>query len=290
MLDPDGRVMDDVCVLRLRAGRTRPRPVHRCARTPANHERVKAWLRGLGDGYILFDRADLFAKVEGPLIVEDRSDCTSHWPCTAVGCWSRATSGGLPAASLATPGQCQAASTLYRGAHPRPLRAAARPYFVGQPAPSPIVRVARARADRSLPQPDAEFQLAGAGKTPRSSARRSTTGTRRTPGTSCPSPAGRCRSGTPACSTSTTRCARPPACSTCRTWASSRSAGRTPTEFLDLVCTNYARWYAPGESFYSLPARPRRQGDRRPAGLPPRAAIASRSSSTPPTPTRTGPG
>ncbi len=38
---------------------------------PAQHARVTTWLRGLGDGYILFDRADLFAKVEGPLVVEE---------------------------------------------------------------------------------------------------------------------------------------------------------------------------------------------------------------------------
>jgi glycine cleavage system T protein len=38
---------------------------------PENHERVKAWLRGLSDGYTLFDKRDIFAKVEGPLLVED---------------------------------------------------------------------------------------------------------------------------------------------------------------------------------------------------------------------------
>ena len=61
-------------------GRLRPRPLH--PRTqPENHERVKAWLRGLGDGYMLFDREDLFAKVEGPLVVEE----SQHEQCVALG-------------------------------------------------------------------------------------------------------------------------------------------------------------------------------------------------------------
>ena len=34
-------------------------------------ERVKAWLRGLADGYVLFDPDDVFAKVEGPAVVAE---------------------------------------------------------------------------------------------------------------------------------------------------------------------------------------------------------------------------
>lgn len=33
-------------------------------------DQVLAWLRGLGDGYTLFDKEDLFRKVEGPVVVE----------------------------------------------------------------------------------------------------------------------------------------------------------------------------------------------------------------------------
>ncbi|HEX9117067.1 MAG TPA: serine hydroxymethyltransferase, partial [Anaerolineae bacterium] len=70
MLDTDGRVIDDVCVLRLPVD-PRGRD-HFILRTqPENHERVKAWLRALGDGYTLFDRKDVLAKIEGPIIVED---------------------------------------------------------------------------------------------------------------------------------------------------------------------------------------------------------------------------
>jgi glycine cleavage system T protein len=70
LLNEDAQAIDDVSVLRLSpgdAGRDR----YLVLTNPENHERVKAWLRALGDGYTLFDPDDLFRKVEGPLIVED---------------------------------------------------------------------------------------------------------------------------------------------------------------------------------------------------------------------------
>jgi glycine cleavage system T protein len=72
ILNEDGVLLDDVFIMRLPADeRGRDRFF---LRTHAeNHARVTAWLRGLGDGYTLFDPDDLFAKVEGPLIVEDAS-------------------------------------------------------------------------------------------------------------------------------------------------------------------------------------------------------------------------
>ncbi len=73
MLDPDGRVMAEAAVLRLAPDEC-DQDRFALRTTPAQHERVKTWLRGLGDGYILFDRADLFAKVEGPLVVEELTD------------------------------------------------------------------------------------------------------------------------------------------------------------------------------------------------------------------------
>ncbi len=70
VLDADARLIDDVFVMRLErdeAGRDQF-----LVRTqPANHERVAAWLRGLGDGYTLFDREEVLRKVEGPITVED---------------------------------------------------------------------------------------------------------------------------------------------------------------------------------------------------------------------------
>ena len=70
LLDADGTVLDDVTILRYpQDGRGRDNYV--LLTNPANTARVTSWLRGLGDGYILFDRNDLFRKVEGPVTVED---------------------------------------------------------------------------------------------------------------------------------------------------------------------------------------------------------------------------
>ncbi len=83
ILDPDGRVMDDVFVMRL------PQSEEDAAafllRTqPANHAWVKAWLRALSDGYTLFDRDDLLAKVEGPFTVEDLAEQSHAEACRAL--------------------------------------------------------------------------------------------------------------------------------------------------------------------------------------------------------------
>jgi len=70
LLDKEGGLIDDVSSLRLNAdewGRDR----YLMLTNPANTEKVKAWLRGLSDGYILFDDEDIFRKVQGPAIVED---------------------------------------------------------------------------------------------------------------------------------------------------------------------------------------------------------------------------
>ena len=70
LLDKNARVIDDVSLLRLEPdniGRDRY-----LIRTHAeSHERVKAWLRALSDGYTLFDPDDLLSKVEGPILIED---------------------------------------------------------------------------------------------------------------------------------------------------------------------------------------------------------------------------
>jgi glycine cleavage system T protein len=77
VLDEDGRVIDDVSVLHLPsgdddpAGASSPRGRYLVRTNPENHGRVIAWLRALSDGYTLFDRGDVFRKVEGPIIVED---------------------------------------------------------------------------------------------------------------------------------------------------------------------------------------------------------------------------
>lgn len=70
LLDKGGVIIDDVSILRLR-GDERGRERYWMVTNPSNTERVKAWLRGLSDGYVLFDDEDIFRKVQGPVIVRD---------------------------------------------------------------------------------------------------------------------------------------------------------------------------------------------------------------------------
>ena len=70
VLDRHGLLMDEVVV-----GREPPdewgRDVYRITPTPPNAARITSWLRGLSDGYTLFDEEDVFRKVEGPVVVEE---------------------------------------------------------------------------------------------------------------------------------------------------------------------------------------------------------------------------
>ena len=70
VLERDGQVMDDLLVLRLEPDE-RGSDRFILLSSPENGARVKAWLRGLSDGYIIFDDEDLLKKVEGPAVIED---------------------------------------------------------------------------------------------------------------------------------------------------------------------------------------------------------------------------
>jgi glycine hydroxymethyltransferase len=71
LLDENGVLMDDVLVLNRSHGTTGRYLIVTHA---PNHERVKAWLRGHSDGYVVFDREDIFRKIEGPVVVDDLAD------------------------------------------------------------------------------------------------------------------------------------------------------------------------------------------------------------------------
>jgi glycine hydroxymethyltransferase len=82
MLDRHGELMDEVVVERQEkddVGRNR----FLITPTPENAETIKSWLRGLGDGYTLFDEEDLFRKVQGPVIVEELDAVTERDEATA---------------------------------------------------------------------------------------------------------------------------------------------------------------------------------------------------------------
>ncbi|HEY73914.1 MAG: glycine cleavage system aminomethyltransferase GcvT [Chloroflexi bacterium] len=70
MLDRRGKLMDKVAVAREEQDEW-GRDAYLITPTPANAARVTAWLRGLADGYVLFDDEDVFRKVEGPVVVEE---------------------------------------------------------------------------------------------------------------------------------------------------------------------------------------------------------------------------
>jgi glycine cleavage system T protein len=76
LLDKEANLIDDITILYLdRDRKWRDHYLITC--NAARKELVLAWLRGLSDGYILFDRDDIFAKVQGPAVVED---CWSTGP------------------------------------------------------------------------------------------------------------------------------------------------------------------------------------------------------------------
>jgi glycine hydroxymethyltransferase len=75
LLDRAGALIADVALARLEPdahGRDR----YLMGVGGAVTERVLAWLRGLADGYVLFDQEDVFRKVQGPVVVQevDESD------------------------------------------------------------------------------------------------------------------------------------------------------------------------------------------------------------------------
>jgi glycine hydroxymethyltransferase len=70
MLDRHGRLIDEVVVRREEPDEW-GRECYLITPTPRNAARVTSWLRGLADGYIIFDEDDMFRKVEGPVVVEE---------------------------------------------------------------------------------------------------------------------------------------------------------------------------------------------------------------------------
>ncbi len=229
MLDPDGVVMAEVALLRLAADEWgRDRFALRVA--PAQHERVKTWLRGLGDGYILFDRADLFAKVEGPLVVEELTD----EQCRAVDPGIEALAGhSLSSATLG-----MSALDAYR-AHLGHFELR-KPYFVGQqtltqareepqmvefawrePENAPLKRTPlydwhKAHTRHIVPFAGWEMPVWYTGVLDEHNAVRKAAGL-----------------------------------FDVAHMGVFEASGPYAEAFLDLVVTNYVRWYAPGESFYA---------------------------------------
>lgn len=240
MLDPDGRVMAEVVVMRLPADKWgRDRFVLRTS--PDAHHRVVTWLRGLGDGYILFDRADLLAKVEGPLVVEELTD--EQYRALDPGIEAvRQPPSGLAGYSFDSATLGISALDAYH-AHPDRFELR-KPYFVGQhifaevraanpskntlpefvwrePADAPLKRTPlyewhKARTRHIIPFAGWEMPVWYTGVLDEHNAVREAAGL-----------------------------------FDVGHMGVFAASGPHAEEFLDLVVTNYVRWYAPGESFYA---------------------------------------
>jgi glycine hydroxymethyltransferase len=114
LLNREGALIDDVAIARLEQdphGRDR----YLMGVSKAAAERVKAWLRGLADGYVLFDEQDIFRKVQGPVVVREVAEADGT-PLETV---------GLAAVEPGTPGQV----LLERYPDRFDLT---QPYFIGQ--------------------------------------------------------------------------------------------------------------------------------------------------------------
>jgi len=84
VLDRHGRLMDEVVVTQEEQddwGRDR----YLITPTPQNAARVTSWLRGLSDGYTLFDEDDIFRTVAGPVVVEEEEEAGSKKQETGSG-------------------------------------------------------------------------------------------------------------------------------------------------------------------------------------------------------------
>jgi len=120
LLDAKGQLIDSISILRLEPdkwGRDR----YIVMTNPENTARVRAWFRGLSDGYIVFDEDDIFRKVEGPVVVRDLDENAIpniQYPISSF---------QLPTSNLQSP----TGLSLYKAGHAS-LFHLSKPYFVGQ--------------------------------------------------------------------------------------------------------------------------------------------------------------
>jgi len=118
VLDRHGKLLDQVRVTREepdRWGRER----YLVTPTPDNAAHLASWLRGLADGYVLFDEEDVFRKVEGPVVVEEQETESEKAGATSP-----------PVTEMGNGKQGDTAAELF-AAHPERFDLT-KPYFVGQ--------------------------------------------------------------------------------------------------------------------------------------------------------------
>jgi len=71
LLDENGALIDDVVVINASQEKELR---YRIVTHAYAHDRVAAWLRGHSQGYIIFDKDDIYRKIEGPVVIDDLAD------------------------------------------------------------------------------------------------------------------------------------------------------------------------------------------------------------------------
>jgi glycine hydroxymethyltransferase len=138
LLDRQGKLIDDVHLRRLEPD-ARERDRYLVVTHGPAHERVKAWFRGLSDGYILFDD-DLQRKAQGPVEVLDLDleECDDAGILDAARTFRQqvtAMAQDLPAgADALTLYESPGVAERQLGSSVRDLFCLTKPYFVGQAA------------------------------------------------------------------------------------------------------------------------------------------------------------
>jgi glycine hydroxymethyltransferase len=97
MISRENEVLDEVTVVHMPGAAYRTRWL--VMTSPWAREKLCAWMRHLSDGYVLFDRDDIYAKIEGPVIVEDLA---AESALTCVGLYGP-NAGGLLGSAHAAP-------------------------------------------------------------------------------------------------------------------------------------------------------------------------------------------
>ena len=127
LLDAQGQLIDSIAILRLEPDQW-GRDHYVVMTNPENTDRVKAWFRGLADGYILFDEDDIFRKVEGPVVVKDLDeDATPNIKSQISKLETKISKLETRNSKLETP----IGLSLYQAGHDS-LFHVSKPYFVGQ--------------------------------------------------------------------------------------------------------------------------------------------------------------
>ncbi|MFB0545409.1 MAG: glycine cleavage system aminomethyltransferase GcvT, partial [Anaerolineae bacterium] len=129
LLDKNGKLIDDIFIKRLEAdeiGRDR----YIVLTNPQNHERVKMWFHNLSDGYVIFDEDDIFAKIEGPVTVVDLLESDESHNLRRPGLEFRDSLKDIQPLCPAS-GNMLDGTSLYKVGH-QDLFHLSKPYFIGQ--------------------------------------------------------------------------------------------------------------------------------------------------------------